>query len=115
MTRSHRRLVVGWLLLALAAVSPPTLAQRTIIMSDDGEGETIIVGGDGSEGAVDPAAMAANAMPGRPAGSRVDRLRKLVFDRRPSVALKAWSTPFPPPEPKVETPPAPPVVAVEPP
>ncbi len=29
---------------------------------------------------------------------RLDKLKALTFDRRPSVALKAWSSPWPPPE-----------------
>lgn len=83
------------LLSSLAARA--ALAQRTIVLGEE-VGEVVIMGDHGE--AVTTNARDGAAGPAAPPGSRLDRLRKLVFDRRPSVVLKAWATPPPPAEPE---------------
>ncbi len=84
---------------ALLALLPAVLAraQSRVIVDDEGG---VVFFSESGEGVV-PAVVQPGQPAGPPAppGSRLDRLRKLVFDRRPSAILKAWSTPFPPPEP----------------
>jgi hypothetical protein len=80
-------------LLALPiALAAPAAAQPVETFHEIDDEGVIVIGPDGQPLSVSGGVVA----PGGPAaapGSRLDRLRKLSFDRRPSVVLKAWSTP----------------------
>ncbi len=88
-------------LIVVAPTFAPSLAAQIIIQQ--GGGFTFSVDDDDDMDGMFPAAMlaqlAGGAVPaasGAKGGARIERLKALEFDRRPSAILAAWSTPLPP-------------------
>ncbi len=80
---------------ALCAVSPFAQTQQVIFL---GDGEEMVVMSDGpTPPGMPPAPAAAGKKDAGKASPRLEKLKKLEYDRRPSTILATWSKPPEPP------------------
>src|SRR5262245_20318456 len=87
MRRARRRCLLVFV--AAIGIVPAAAARAQDEYFQVIDGPTVVQVGPPQAGQADSAAAA----PGASGASRLQRLKQVAFDRRPSVILKAWSTP----------------------